>query len=311
MSLLNKIRSFTPSKIVRKALGLGWFDWAPDSLYVRLLYFGYMNGRVLHLKNPRRYNEKLQWLKLHDRRDIYTTMVDKADAKKYVADRIGEEYIIKTYGVWDTPEAIDYDALPDKFVLKTTHDSGGVKIVDKSRGVDKAELARFFNERLRRDMFKITREWPYKNVKPRIIAEEYLEDAETQELRDYKFFCFDGVVKALFIASDRQNPNKPTAFDFFDADFNYLPIINGHPNAETPPKKPLNFKKMKELAAILSKGFPQLRVDFYEVNGKVYFGELTLFHHGGVCPFEPDKWDYVFGEWFKLDVDGSKANGKK
>lgn len=311
MSLLRKIRSATPAKLVRKALAKGWFNWAPDPLYLRLMYFGYMGGRILHLNHPRRYNEKLQWMKIYDRRDIYTTMVDKADAKTYVAERIGDEYIIKTYGVWNAPEEIDYDSLPDKFVLKTTHDSGGIKIVDKREGFDKEELNRFFRDRLSRNMYKITREWPYKNVKPRIIAEEYLEDAETQELRDYKFFCFDGVVRALFVATDRQNPDKPTAFDFFDTDYNDLHIINGHPNADVLPKKPATFEKMKELAAILSKGFPQLRVDFYEVNGKLYFGELTLFHHGGICPFEPDYWDYTFGEWYQIDKDAVKSIEKK
>lgn len=144
------------------------------------------------------------------------------------------------------------------------------------------------------------REWPYKDIKPRIIAEQYMEDNASGELRDYKFFCFDGKVKALFIASDRMTQGEETKFDFFDADYNHLPFRNGHPNASVLPNKPLNFDKMKELAAQLSAGYPQVRVDLYEVNGKVYFGELTFFHWSGMTPFEPEDWDYKFGEWLTL-----------
>jgi hypothetical protein len=152
---------------------------------------------------------------------------------------------------------------------------------------------------LKRNYFWENREWPYKNVKPRIIAEAYLEDKETQELRDYKFFCFGGKVKALFIAEDRQG-DEETKFDFFDADFHHLDIRNGHPNASVPPEKPLSFEKMKEMAERLSQGIPHLRVDFYEANGKIYFGELTFSHWSGFTPFEPAEWDLRFGQWLEL-----------
>lgn len=284
--------------LLRYPIKKKWLTWMPDRPYLRVLYYAYM-GKKLHLKNPVTYNEKLQWLKLYDHNPAYTKMVDKYEVKQYVADRIGAEYIIPTLGVWDHPEEVDFDALPDKFVLKTTHDSGGIVIVDKNVGYDRKKINVFFNERLSRSTYEIQREWPYKNVPKRIIAEQYMEDEKTHELRDYKFFCFDGEVKAMFIATDRQS-DKPTAFDFFDPDFNWLDIRHGHPNAETRPEKPVNFELMKQLSAKLSEGLPQVRVDLYEINGKVYFGELTFFHHGGVVPFDPEKWDRIFGDWIKL-----------
>lgn len=290
---MKSIRSVLRFAIKRKMLG-----WVPDKLYLRVLYYTYM-GKRLNIRNPKTYNEKLQWLKLYDHNPVYTKLVDKYEAKKYVADRIGEEYIIPTLGVWNRPEDIDFSTLPDKFVLKTTHDSGGIIIADKYVGYDRKKINTFFNERLSRSTYEIQREWPYKNVPKRIIAEQYMEDDKTHELRDYKFFCFDGVVKAMFIATDRQS-DKPTAFDFFDPDFNWLDIRHGHPNAEIRPEKPINFELMKEISAKLSKGLPQVRVDLYEINGKVYFGELTFFHHGGIVPFDPEQWDRIFGDWIKL-----------
>jgi len=286
-------------RVCRIAIRKEWLNCIADKPYLYFLYWAYM-GKRLNLKNPTTYNEKLQWLKLYDHDKRYPIMVDKYSAKKYVADIIGDEYIIPTLGVWDSPNDIDFDSLPDRFVLKSTHDSGGIKIIDKSKPFDKEEVIKFFEDRLSHGTFQKQREWPYKNVKPRVIAEKYMEDEETHELRDYKFFCFDGVVKALFIATDRQSEDRPTAFDFFDAEYNWLDIRHGHPNASVVPKKPMNFELMKEVASKLSKGFVQVRVDLYEINGRVYFGELTLFHHGGIVPFDPDKWDYTFGEWIDL-----------
>lgn len=254
----------------------------------------------LNLDNPQTFNEKIQWLKLHDHKPIYTTMVDKYEAKKYVANIIGEEYIIPTIAIYDRIEDIDFAALPDQFVMKCTHDSGGLVICKDKSLLDKNSALKKLNHFLHRRYFWQNREWPYKSVKPRIIVEKYMEDSKTSELRDYKFFCFGGEVKALFIASDRQKKGEDTKFDFFDADFNHLDVRNGHPNADPLPERPLMFEKMKELAGKLSKGMPHLRVDFYEVDGKVYFGELTFSHWSGMIPFEPREWDYKFGEWIKI-----------
>lgn len=271
----------------------------PDGLFLRMEYFRNF-GRFPDLKHPKTYNEKLQWLKLHDRRPEYTRMVDKYEAKLYVAEKIGEEYIIPTLGVWDSFDQIDFDSLPDQFVLKCTHDSGGLVVCrDKSR-LDMAAARKRITNSLKRNYYWHGREWPYKNVKPRIIAEQYMEDTQTQELRDYKFFCFDGEVKVMFIVTDRQSAVKGTCLDFFDTQFNHLPIRKGRPNADMLPKKPECFEEMKMLATKLAEGIPHLRVDFYEVDGKAFFGELTFFSGGGIGAFEPEEWDHTFGDWIDL-----------
>lgn len=277
----------------------GVYDAMPDDVFLRKK-FKLALKKELDLENPKTFNEKLQWLKLYDRKPEYTRMVDKHEVKKYVAERIGEQYIIPTLGVWDSFDEIDFDALPDQFVLKCTHDSGGLVICRDKSQLDKQKAREKIAKSLKRNYYYYGREWPYKNVKPRIIAESYMEDEETKELRDYKFFAFDGAVKALFIATERANATEETKFDFFDAEFNHLPFTNGHPNATVMPKKPQEFELMKQLASKLSEGIPQVRVDFYEVNGRVYFGEITFSHWGGMVPFEPEEWDYTFGSWITL-----------
>lgn len=253
----------------------------------------------LNLNNPKTFNEKLQWIKLYDHNPIYTKMVDKYEAKEYVASKIGEKYIIKTLGVWDKFEDIDFGNLPNQFVLKCTHDSGGLVICKDKSKLDFFAAKKKIKKALKQNYYMRTREWPYKDVKRRIIAEEYVEDAKTRELRDYKFFCFNGKVKAMFIATDRQNREEPY-FDFFDMDFNHIDMRHGHPNAPVLPEKPQHFELMKELASKLSDGLKVVRVDFYEANGNVFFGELTLFHHSGNLPFDPHIWDEKWGEWIQL-----------
>lgn len=270
-----------------------------DKFYLKLQYRLIFN-RKLDLKNPQTYNEKLQWLKLYDRRPEYSMLVDKYRVKKYVAERIGSEYVIPTLGVWDGFDEIDFSSLPDRFVLKCTHDSGGLIICRNAASLDKNAAREKIERSLKRDFYKLAREWPYKNVPRKIIAEQYMEDDATEELRDYKFFCFDGVPKAMFIATDRQKSGEEVKFDYFDMEYNHLSCRQRHPNAKVPPEKPSCFEEMKELAAKLSAGIPHVRVDFYEVNGKIYFGEMTFFHFGGMVPFEPEEWDDAFGSWLKL-----------
>ncbi len=272
----------------------------PDKMYLKMKYRLIM-GKKLNLKNPQTFNEKLQWLKLYDRKPEYTVMVDKYAVKKYVADKIGEEYIIPTFGVWDNVEDIDFEKLPNQFVLKCTHDSGGLVICKDKANLDIEAAKLKLQKSLKTDFYLMGREWPYKNVPRKIIAEKFMEDSQNEDLRDYKFFCFDGVVKALFVASDRQNPNEETKFDFFDADFNPLKCRNGHPNSINLPKCPKSFAEMKKLASILSMGIPHARVDFYEIDGKVYFGEMTFYHNCGFVAFNPEEWDEKFGSWIKLN----------
>lgn len=257
-------------------------------------------GKELNLDNPQTFSEKLQWLKLNNRQPVMCDMVDKVEAKKYVANLIGEEYIIPTLGVYNSVDEIDFEALPNQFVLKCTHDSGGLVICKDKSKLDIAASKKKLAKSLKCNYYYQNREWPYKNLTPRIIAEQYMEDESGYELKDYKFFCFDGEVKALFIATDRGVENEETKFDFFDTDFNHLPFTNGHPNALRKINKPAGFEEMKQLASKLSTGHPHLRVDFYDINGKIYFGELTFYHWSGTMPFEPEEWDYTFGSWIKL-----------
>ncbi len=266
---------------------------------IKLRYLRKM-GKWLDLDNPVTFNEKLQWLKAYDHNPLYTSIVDKQEVKKIIADKIGSEYIIPTLAVYERPEDIDWDKLPERFVLKCTHDSGGVVVCKEKDQLDKKKALKKLSKHYKRNYYYNKREWPYKNIKPRIIAEAYMEDRDgSGELKDYKFFCFDGVPKMLFVASDRHKKTE-TKFDFFDMDFKHLPIINGHPNSDVPPQKPASFEQMKKLAAELSAGFPHVRVDLYEIDGKIYFGEMTLYHYSGTVPFEPEIWDTTMGEWLKL-----------
>ena len=276
----------------------GFFNWLNDERYLTIRYRIILQKK-LNLQNPSTFNEKIQWLKIYDRNPKYTTMVDKFAVKEYVKEIIGEKYIIPTIGVWDKYEDIDFEQLPNQFVLKCTHDSGGLVIVRNKDLANRKSIKKKIKKCLRKNFYYYGREWPYKNVKPRIIAEKYLENSNNADLKDYKFFTFDGVAKAMFIASDRQS-GEETKFDFYDMDFRHLDIINGHPNSTVPISKPETFETMRELAEKISKGIPHCRVDFYEVNGKAYFGEITFSHWSGFVPFEPEEWDRKFGEWIKL-----------
>lgn len=269
-----------------------------DDVYLKML-FPLRAGYKLNLCNPTTFNEKLQWLKINYRRPIMTQMADKYEAKKYTERLIGQEYVVKTYGVWDTFDQIDISKLPDKFVLKTTHDSGGVVICKAKNNFNFNHAKKKLTKHLKTKNYFITREWPYRNIKPRIMAEEFIEDVTKGDLWDYKFFCFDGEVKAMFIATERLL-GKEVKFDFFDKHFNSLNIVQQHPNSSKKISKPDCFDEMVVLAERLSKGFPHLRIDFYNIGSQVFFGEYTFYHHGGIVPFHPKTWDYTFGEWINL-----------
>lgn len=276
-----------------------FFRFVPDSIWIRLQYYRNI-GRWPNLTNPKTFNEKLQWLKLHDRNPLYTKLVDKYEVKKIVAEQIGNEYIIPTLGVWDKFDDIDFEKLPNQFVLKCTHDSGGLIVVKDKSKLDVEAAKKKINKCMKMNYYWTFREWPYKNVKPRIIAETYMEDESGYELKDYKVFCFNGVPKALFIATDRGF--HKTKFDFFDADLNHLPMKQyypNNPNIKIP--DPAGINKMFELARVLTKNFKHCRADFYDINGKIYFGELTFSHFSGMQAMEPTDWDEKFGSWLNLE----------
>ena len=271
----------------------------PDKLYLKLLFRCKM-GYWMDLENPKSFSEKLQWLKLYNRNPLYTTLVDKYAVKKWVADKIGGEYIIPTLGVWDNANDIDFDKLPNQFVLKTTNGGGGDVVIckDKSK-FDKENAIKHLNQGLKKSIYSKLREWPYKKVPPRIIAEKYMED-ESGELRDYKIFCFNGIPQIFLLYKDRYDENKMT-IDFFDKQKKWLDLT--HPEFGRSIEKPILpncYDEIFSLAKILSQSIPFVRCDFYIVNGSVFFGEMTFYPTSGFAPYKPFFWEEKMGSWLKL-----------
>lgn len=297
-----------PRKIILlvNSKGLGWLF--SDKFIVKCAYKEY-TGKKLDLKNPQTFNEKLQWLKLYNRKSEYTAMVDKYEAKKLVAEQIGEEYVIPTLGVWDKFDDIDFDDLPDQFVLKTTHDSGGLIICKDKSKLDKQAAKNKLQKSLKRNYFWYLREWPYKNVKPRIIAEKFMKDSfhpDEPSLLVYKIMCFHGQPK--IIQAIQGDKTKEESIDYFDCDWNRLSLRQNFPNSKNPLAKPQSLEEMLAFAAKMSKGVPFLRVDFYEIEQKPYFSEFTFFSDAGIAKFEPEEWDYTLGSWIELPNRNGKIN---
>ena len=271
----------------------------PDKTYLKLLYRAFL-GKRLDLKNPKTFNEKLQWLKLNDRRDEYTIMVDKVEAKKWVAERIGEEYIIPTIGVWERPEDIDFDSLPEKFVMKTNHDSGMVCICTDKSKLDRDKVRRDMAISLKRDYYLTGREWPYKNVNRRILAEQFMVDESGYELKDYKIFCFDGEPQFIQVDFDRFAPTGHKR-NLYSTEWKLLEFDYGYPSDSARNiERPSNLDTMLSFARKLSKGHRFLRTDFYAINGDTKFGEMTFFPECGFGEFSPDEWDTKLGKLIKL-----------
>lgn len=300
MKYLNKL-----IELLLDPYALGEFIWrrafsrivTNDELYIRVRFL-LCTHQKLPLCKPQTFNEKLQWLKLYNHNSDYSQMVDKYSVKEYVKNKIGEKYIIPTIGVWDKFEDINFDYLPKRFVLKCTHDSGGIVICKDKRNMDIRKIRDILNKSLNRNYYQWTREWPYKNVKPRIIAETYMENQEgANELSDYKFYCFNGVPKLVMVALGRP---VDTRFAYFDMDWNEQSIEWGYPRPDRKVLKPKNFEEMKALSSKLSQGIPHVRVDLYDINGAVFFGEFTFFDGGGHTPIRPIEWDFRLGSWISL-----------
>ena len=274
--------------------------WMPDAVYLQIIYYLKL-GKILHLKNPRTFSEKMQWLKLHNRKPEYTRMVDKVLVKDYVANIIGKEYIIPTLGVWKTFGEIDFDSLPKQFVLKCNHDSGGVIICRDKSKLNRSQSKKLLNKSLKRNFFYGGREYPYKNVKPSIMAEEYMQNIDGGDLVDYKFFCFSGEVKMCQVISDRFDDEK---IDFYDRNWNRLIGLIGlnieAKNSIEGKPRPKRYDEMIRIAESLSKGMIFVRVDLYDINDKIYFGELTFFPASGFGYFRPDEWNVKLGNMIKL-----------
>lgn len=269
----------------------------PDKLYISLRYAA-KHKKFPDFKNPKTFNEKLQWMKLYNRRPEYTVMVDKYEVKKYIADRIGEEYLIPTLGVWDKFDDIDFEKLPDAFVLKCTHNSGGLVLCQDKSKLDIQAAKKKINASLSENYYWYSREWPYKNVKPRIIAEPYMVDESGTELKDYKIFNFHGVPKIIEVDYNRFIGHKR---NLYTTDWNYMDVRIHYPNDPTVQiAKPVCLDQLLELAGKLSDGIPHVRTDFYVINGKIYFGELTFFHGAGWDKFTPESFGEEMGSWLTL-----------
>jgi hypothetical protein len=254
------------------------------------------NGKHLNLDNPTTFNEKLNWMKFHDQNPLYRTLVDKYKVKKIVEEKIGSEYVVKNYAVYNSVDEIDLDSLPDSFVLKATHDSGGVIICKSKSSFDLQAAKKKLKRQLSIDYYWKTREWVYKDPDPKIIADEYLDDHSGHELTDYKFWCFNGEPKVMYITNKGKNIKE----NFYDMDFAPLDINHGFPRVVPEFEKPEQFELMKELAKKLSQGIPFVRVDFFNLNGRVYFGEFTFYDWAGLKAFVDDEWDRKLGSWINL-----------
>ena len=285
---------------------LGLYNRMSDEKFLKKAFKVIMNQK-LNLDNPQTFNEKLQWLKLYNRKPEYTMMVDKYKVREYVAEQLGEEYLIPLLGVWDDPDEIDFDALPNQFVLKCNHNSGlGMYICNDKSKLNIRQVKKELCKGLKQDYYLTYREWPYKNVPRKIIAEKYMTDnSNSSQLTDYKVYTFNGRAKMIMINKDR---GVDTKADYFDIDYQCLDFSWGYPHAEVKPQKPKCFDEMIELAEKLAKDTYELRVDFYEVNGHIYFGEMTFFDGSGFDKIEPIEWDYKIGSWVKLPIGMEDIN---
>lgn len=275
------------------------FLFKDDEFYLKMIYLFELH-KWPDLKNPKTFNEKLQWLKLHDRRSEYTTMVDKYAVKEFVAKIIGSEYIIPTLGVWNRFEEIDFNTLPNQFVLKTTHGGGGLAVVickDKN-SFNRQKAKKILDKSLKSNIYANYREWPYKNVPKRIIAEKYMPS--DNGLIDYKVHNFNGVPKFILVCRNRYSTN-PMAETFFSDKWEKLDLKRpGHPNPNM--EKPESLQEVLELSALLSKDLPFARTDFYIIDSKVYFGEITFYPASGLSPFYPNEYDKLFGDLLTLPM---------
>ncbi|MCR5251774.1 MAG: glycosyl transferase [Lachnospiraceae bacterium] len=281
--------------IINSSMGL--YKTMPDDVFLDKMMRGRL-GNDSNIIKPISFNEKIQWLKLYDRKPIYTTLVDKYEVKDYVSKMLGSQYVIPTLGVWKRFSDIDFDTLPSAFVLKCTHDSGSVVIVRNKSTMDLKAIEKKLTRCLKRNFYYAGREWPYKNVPPRIIAEKMI--AENQEdIKDYKLMCFNGKVKCLFVCSERFSKTG-LKVTFFDPEWNRLPFERHYPSSDIRIPRPDNLDSMITIAEKLSKDIPFVRVDLYDCDGTIYFGEMTFYPGSGFEEFNPPEWDEILGSWIEL-----------
>ena len=284
----------------------------PDKIYIKKLYKKLM-GKELNLKNPVTFNEKLNWIKLYDRRPEYTVMADKYRARDYIKEKIGEEYLVPLLGVYEKAEEIDFDALPNQFVLKCNHDSEVVICRDKENNDffckkgklnSITEVKTYLEKRLNINFFKASREWPYKHIRKKIICEGYLKNSDGSQLLEYNVFCFNGIPR-FFKASTRTSDDSMIK-TFYDMDWKWMDLSTGVMAGDVF-EKPAQLDEMLRIAKVLSKDIPHLRVDFFVCDGRLNTGELTFFSSGGFWKVTPAEWDYTFGEYMSLPAEKHRA----
>ena len=298
--ILNFIKN--PTSILFSLNQRGYLKFVPDEQWIKYVYKKRL-GNLPDLKAPKTFTEKLQWLKLYDRKPEYSSLVDKYEVRNYIERTIGKEYLIPLLGVYDTFEEIDFDALPDQFVLKPNHTSGDIYICKNKSEIDYKKLKKIVNIWLRRNYYWVQREWPYKNIKPRILCEQYMVDDSGAELKDYKVYCFQGEPKIIKVDFHRFIKHR---CNIYDINWNYIPLSVEFP---TEPmlqiKKPPKLPDMLRIAQILSKGYPYIRSDFYVVEDKIYFGELTFYPGAGLERYEPKDYELYLGNLINLPINAS------
>jgi len=273
------------------------FKFVPDKICIKMQFEAAI-GQKLDLKNPKTFNEKIQWLKLHGDLQKYANLADKYEVRKFVSNSIGEEYLIPLLGVWNKFEDIDFSKLPEQFVLKCNHDSNSVVICKDKTTFNIKKSREKLNKCLKRKFYYAFREYQYKNIKPKLIGEKYMVDESENELKDYKIYCFNGNPKIIQVIYDRCTDSKA---NLYDIEWNYIPVVKTYPtNPNRMINKPSKLDEILHLAKMLSKNCLFVRVDFYSVNDKIYFGELTFTPAAGLGKFEPKEFDFEMGSWIEL-----------
>lgn len=298
---MSKIRTFieNPQYFITSPASKGWLNWVPDSLYLKVLYRVIM-GRKLNLRNPREYNEKLQWLKLNDRKPEYSTMVDKYEVRGYIEDLLGDKYLIPCLGIYDSVDDIDIDALPERFVLKCTHDSGSVEICKDKSSFDIEGARHRLSQAMKRNYYATYREWPYKYVKPRIIAEGYLE-GDGGDLKDYKVMCFNGEAKIIEVHENRFVEGKVHTQTFYDREWGIVPLTQVETvTVDRPSERPRQLEEILRLSELIAKNMYHARIDWYIEGDKIYFGEITFFDGSGFESFSTPEMERMLGDMIKL-----------
>lgn len=293
-----KIYFKRPISIFDKWAEAGRLNWMPDKWYLSLKFRSKM-GYWMNWKHPKTFNEKLQWLKIYDRNPLYTKLVDKYEVRKYISSKIGEEHLVPLLGVWENPSDIDFNSLPNQFVLKCTHDSASIIICEDKSKFDFDLVKQKMQHHLSINYYHPSREWPYKNVKPQIIAEKYIRDPNIPDLKDYKFQVFNGTVQNCFVCSKRFMP-QGLHVTFFDKNWETLNFTKKYPKECELPKKPLFFKEMLMISEQLSKDIPFVRVDFFETPSNFFISELTFYPGAGFEKFSPNDWDLKMGALLKI-----------